>query len=117
LITVESTCSKRALWTYSITDIGSLIVIRRLSAEEKDYWLGHCGWCNREIGDEDERIGLNARFRDEKYYRENEGMMVSFAFTDAGRTVVAYVVTRDSPAKKEARTSFSRFVATVAVSN
>ena len=29
--------------------------------------------------------------------------MVSFAFADAGRTVTAYVVTRDSPAKKEGK--------------
>jgi hypothetical protein len=99
----EEHMPEKGLWTYSITDIKLLIVIKRLSAKEKDYWLGHCGWCNREIGEEDERIGFNARFRDEEYYRENEGMMVSFAFADAGRMAVAYVVTRDSPAKKEGK--------------
>jgi hypothetical protein len=29
--------------------------------------------------------------------------VVSFTLADAGRTVVAYVVTRDSPAKKEGK--------------
>ena len=29
--------------------------------------------------------------------------MVSFTFADVGRAVVAYVVTRDSPAKKEGK--------------
>ena len=40
-------------------------------------------------------------FVDVADYRKNEGRIVSFALADAGRTVVAYVVTRDSPAKKE----------------
>jgi hypothetical protein len=78
-------------------------VLKRLSAKEKDYWLGHCGWCNREIGEEDERIGINSRFRDQYLYRKHEGTMVSFTLGDAGRTVGAYVVTRDSPAKKEGK--------------
>jgi hypothetical protein len=46
---------------------------------------------------------------------------LSFTHTlDAGRAVVAYVVTRDSPAKEEkkkVRKSFFRFAATAAVSN
>jgi hypothetical protein len=74
-----------------------------LSAAEKNRWLGHCGWCNREIGEDGERIAINARFRDREDYRKNEGMMVSFFLADAGRTVGAYVVTRDSPAKKEGK--------------
>jgi hypothetical protein len=55
------------------------------------------------MGEEGERIAINARFRDKKYYRKHEGMMVSFVLADAARTVVAYVVTRDSPAKKEGK--------------
>ena len=45
---------------------------------EKDRWLGHCGWCNRELGEQGERIAIKARFRDEKDYRKHEGMVVSF---------------------------------------
>ena len=86
-----------------MTVVVLLIMPKRLSAKEKDDWLGHCGWCNRRIGHEDERISINARFRDQKDYRKNEGTMVSFTFADVGRAVVAYVVTRDSPAKKEGK--------------
>jgi len=86
-----------------MTGIVSLIVPKRLSAQEKDYWLGHCGWCNRQMGEEGERIAIKARFRDQKEYRKNEGKVVSFVLADAGRTVMAYVVTRDSPAKKEGK--------------
>jgi len=84
-----------------MTAIELLIMPKRLSAKEQDSWLGHCGWCKREIGKKGERIAINARFRDKKDYRKHEGRMVSFALADAGRTVVAYVVTRDSPAKEE----------------
>jgi len=76
---------------------------KRLSANEKDDWLGHCGWCNRRIAEEGERIAINARFRDQKEYRKNEGKVVSFTLAEAGRTIVAYAVTRDSPAKKEGK--------------
>jgi hypothetical protein len=95
--------SKSSPWTRSMTAIELLIMPNRSSAEEQDYWLGHCGWCNRKIGEEGERIAIKARFRDNKVYRKNEGRMISFALADAGRTVVAYVVTGDSPAKKEGK--------------
>ena len=49
-----------------MTVVVLLIMPKRLSAKEKDDWLGHCGWCNRRIGHEDERISINARFRDQK---------------------------------------------------
>ena len=55
------------------------------------------------MAEDGERIAINARFRDKKDYRKHEGMMVTFVLADAGRTVVAYVVTRDSPAKKEGK--------------
>jgi len=32
------------------------------------------------MGEEGERIAINARFRDQKDYRQNEGMVVSFTF-------------------------------------
>ena len=86
-----------------MTGIVLLIMPKRLSAKEKDDWLGHCGWCNRRMGEEGERIAIKARFRDQKEYRKNEGKVVSFTLADAGRTVVAYVVTRDAPAKKEGK--------------
>lgn len=76
---------------------------KRLSTKDSDYWLGHCGWCNREIGEEGDRITINARFRDKKLYRKHEGTTISFTLADAKRTVVAFVVTRDSPAKKEGK--------------
>ena len=52
---------------------------------------------------EGERIAIKARFRDQKEYRKNEGKVLSFTLADAGRTVMAYVVTSDSPAKKEGK--------------
>jgi hypothetical protein len=86
-----------------MTAIELFIMPNRLSAKEQDSWLSHCGWCNREIGKEGERIGIKARFRDKKDYRKHEGRIVSFELAGAGRTVVAYVVTRESPAKKEGK--------------
>jgi hypothetical protein len=86
-----------------MTAVVLLIMPKRLSAREKDDWLGHCGWCNLRIGHEDERISINAKFQDQKDYRKNEGRVVSFTLADAGRTVVASVVTRDSPAKEEGK--------------
>jgi len=86
-----------------MTGILLLIMPKRLSAKEKDYWLDHCAWCNRRMGEEGERIAIKARFRDRKEYRKNEGKVVSFALADAGRTVPAYVVTRDAPAKREGK--------------
>jgi hypothetical protein len=86
-----------------MTGIVFLIMPERLSAKEKDVRLGHCGWCNRRMGEEGERIAIKARFLDQKEYRKNEGKVVSFTLADAGRTVVAYVVTRDAPAKKEGK--------------
>jgi hypothetical protein len=97
----EAQVPKSAPWTPSVTAIELHIMPKRLSAKEQDSWLGHCGWCNRQIGEEGERIAINARFRDKKDYRKNEGRVVSFALADAGRMVVAFVVTRDSPAKKQ----------------
>jgi hypothetical protein len=49
---------------------------KRLSAMEKDRWLGQCGWRNRELGEQGERIALKPRFRDKKDYRKHEGMVV-----------------------------------------
>jgi len=86
-----------------MTAIELLIMPNRLSAKEQDYWLGHCGWCNREIGKEGERIAIKVRIRNKKDYRKHEGRIVSFELADAGRTVVAYVVTREPPAKKEGK--------------
>jgi hypothetical protein len=74
---------------------------KQLLAKERDVWLGHCAWCHRSLGEESARIAIKARFRDQKDYRKNEGKVISFALAEAGRTVPAYVVTRDSPAKKE----------------
>jgi len=86
-----------------MTAVVLLIMTKRLSAKEKDDRLGHCGCCNRRMGEEGERIAIKARFRDQKDHQKNEGRVVSFTLEDAGRTVVAYVVTRDSPAKKEGK--------------
>ena len=65
-------------WTVSMRAVELFVMPKRLSAMEKDRWLGHCGWCNRELGEQGERIAIKARFRDEKDYRKHEGMVVSF---------------------------------------
>ena len=58
----------------------------RLSAREKDDWLGHCGWCNRRMGQEDERIAINARFRTKKITEKmREGWYHLHWRTPAGR--------------------------------
>jgi hypothetical protein len=72
-----------------MTAVVLLIMTKRLSAKEKDDRLGHCGCCNRRMGEEGERIAIKARFRDKKDYRKHEGMMVSFVLADVGRMVVA----------------------------
>jgi hypothetical protein len=86
-----------------MTTVELFVMLKRLSVAEEDRWLGHCAWCNREIAEDGERIAINSRFRDKKDFRKHEGMVVSFVLADAGRTVTAYVVTRDSPAKKEGK--------------
>jgi hypothetical protein len=86
-----------------VTAVLLLVMPKRSSTKEHDDWLGHCGWCHRRIGEQGERIAIKANFRDQKEYRKNEGKVVSFALADPGRTVAAYVVTRDAPAKKEGK--------------
>jgi hypothetical protein len=35
-------------WTVSMTTVELFVMPKQLSAKERDRWLGHCGWCNRE---------------------------------------------------------------------
>jgi hypothetical protein len=65
--------------------------------------MDHCAWCRSEIGEEDERIAVKMRFRDQKDYGKNEGKVIQFELSEAPHSVAALVVTRDSPAKKEGK--------------
>jgi hypothetical protein len=73
------------------------------SSHSVDYWLDHCGWCRSEIGEENERIGVKMRFRDQKDYWANEGKVIEFELSQVPRSVAALVVRRDSPARKEGK--------------
>jgi hypothetical protein len=72
------------------------------SEERNNYWLSHCGWCDCELDDEGPRMAAHGKFRNLKDYRKNEGLVVQFYLAN-GRPVLAYVVTRNSPAKKEGK--------------
>jgi hypothetical protein len=57
--------AKGPAWTNWMTAVVLLVMPKRLSAKEKDDWHGHCGWCNRRLGEEGERIAIKATFRDQ----------------------------------------------------
>ena len=73
-----------------------------MEAEREAYWLNYCCWCNREIGD-GERISINSRFLDQRDYRKNAGKVVTFELQSIGRSIVALVVKRNSPAKRQGK--------------
>jgi len=78
------------------------VMRNRPSEERNNYWISHCGWCDRELDEEGPRIATHAKFREPKDYRKNEGLVVEFTLA-TGRPVLAYVVTRNSPAKREGK--------------
>ena len=75
---------------------------KQTQARLRDYWLSHCGWCQREIGEDKPVIGISMKFRDRKDYRQNQGKIVQFELS-SGRIVIAGVVKPNSPAKKEGK--------------
>jgi hypothetical protein len=75
---------------------------KQTQAQLRDYWLSHCGWCRREIGEDKPVIGISMKYRDPKDYRRYQGKVVQFGLS-SGRTVIAGVVKPDSPAKKEGK--------------
>jgi hypothetical protein len=50
-----------------------------------------------------ERISINRKFLDPRDYRKNAGKVVEFYLQSIGRSITAWVVTRDSPAKKQGK--------------
>lgn len=72
---------------------------KKTQAQLRDYWLSHCGWCRREIGEDEPRLATGMRFRDPKDYRKNIGKAVEFKLA-SGRSVIVCGVMPDSEAKK-----------------
>src|SRR5437773_8639898 len=76
---------------------------KRMRAVREEYWLNHCRWCGRVLGENSERISINSSFQNPKDYRKHAGKVVTFELQSIGRSIVALVVTRDSPAKKQGK--------------
>ena len=74
---------------------------RRRQSEKEEYWLNHCCWRNREMGEDSERFSINTKFRDSKDYRKNAGKIVEFYVPSADRSIMGFAVTWDSEAKKQ----------------
>jgi hypothetical protein len=75
---------------------------KRAQARLNDYWLSHCGWCRREIGEDVPCIGIGMKFRDRRDYERHKGKVIEFGLV-TGQIVLALVVTPDSPAKREGK--------------
>lgn len=75
---------------------------KQTQAQLQNYWLSHCGWCRREIGEDEPVIGISMKYRDQKDYRQNQGKIVQFGLS-SGRIVIAGVVKPNSPAKKQGK--------------
>jgi hypothetical protein len=71
----------------------------------RDWALSHCGWCHREIGEDEPRLAVGLKFRDPKDYRKNIGKAVEFKLA-SGRSVIACGVMPDSEARKEGKDLF-----------
>jgi hypothetical protein len=71
-------------------------------AQRDAYWLSHCGWCRREIGENVPCIGISMKFRDRRDYERHKGKIIEFELV-TGQIVIAGVVKPDSPAKKEGK--------------
>jgi hypothetical protein len=50
------------------------IMFKRMQAKREAYWLNHCCWCNRGLGDGG-RISISSRFLDQRDYRKNAGKL------------------------------------------
>lgn len=72
---------------------------KRSQVQLRDWWLNHCGWCHREIGEDEPRLVAGLKFSDAKDYRKNIGKAVEFKLT-SGRSVIACGVMPDSEARK-----------------
>ncbi|MBV8101824.1 MAG: hypothetical protein JOZ31_21985, partial [Verrucomicrobia bacterium] len=75
---------------------------KRTQAQRNKYWLSHCGWCRRKIGEDVPVIGISMKFRDPSDYHRHKGKIVEFELV-TGRMVVAGVVKPDSPARREGK--------------
>jgi hypothetical protein len=75
---------------------------KQTQAQLRDYWVSHCGWCRREIGENQPVIGISMKFRNQTDYRQKQGKIVQFGLS-SGRKVIAGVVKLNSPAKKEGK--------------
>jgi hypothetical protein len=72
---------------------------KQSQAQLRDWCLSHCGWCHREIGEDEPRFAAGLKFRDPKDYRKNIRKAVEFKLA-SGHSVIACGVMPDSPAKK-----------------
>lgn len=71
-------------------------------AQLRNWWLSHCGWCHREIGEDEPCLAAGLKFSDPKDYRKNRGKAIEIKLA-SGRSVIACGVMPDSQAKKEGK--------------
>lgn len=62
-----------------------------------------CGWCDDEIADDTELIGIGAKARPDIDITELEGKVIDIFLTRRDRNVQALVVAKDSAAKREGK--------------
>jgi hypothetical protein len=75
---------------------------KKTQARLNKYWISHCGWCRREIGEDVPCIGISMKFRDPSDYQRQKGKIIQFELA-TGRVVLAGCVKPDSPARREGK--------------
>ena len=75
---------------------------RQSQIQLREWWISHCGWCHREIGEDEPRLVAGLKFSEPKDYRKARGRAIEFKLA-TGRSVIACGVMPDSQAKKEGK--------------
>jgi len=66
-------------------------------------WMDRCAWCEQEIEEEQEVIGVGLKFSPGRALPEWAGTIQPLRLSATERTVAMIVVTKNSPAKRDGR--------------
>ena len=70
---------------------------------DPDDWFGRCAWCQEEIPEGHEVLGVPAKLRPGQVRKEWAGTIQPLRLVVARRTVPMMVVSEDSPAKRDGK--------------
>jgi hypothetical protein len=62
--------------------------------------LNTCGWCNRQLSDDEEKFGFGAKANPELNLKDREGEFVTLNLSLTEKTIVALVAPEESTAKE-----------------